>query len=151
MLSKAKKLHRQKALRPSTEQWEIIATIGFAIILTVIGYFCIGGAKANAAVAARASVSTARPSTSFSRSYSGSTTRASTTTSFRANPVRTVTKPSTIRFVKPVTTPAKPVAVSSPRQKNPRKIGFQYDYYEFTDCVPYSSGSFQGWKCIDRD
>ncbi len=39
MLSKAKKLHRQKALRPSTEQWEIIATIGFAIILTVIGGF----------------------------------------------------------------------------------------------------------------
>ncbi|CAM0646140.1 hypothetical protein QMJ91_10580 [Acinetobacter baumannii] len=153
MLSKAKKLHRQKALRPSTEQWEIIATIGFAIILTVIGYFCIGGAKANAAVVARAaSVSSARPSTSFARSYSSSSTHAPTTTSFRSSPVKTVTKPSTIRSVKPVTTPAKPMPVSSSStQKKSRKIGFQYDYYAFTDCIPYSSGSFQGWKCIDRD
>ncbi|MDR8320697.1 DNA ligase, partial [Acinetobacter baumannii] len=45
-------------------------------------------AESEAVVVARAaSVSSARPSTSFARSYSSSSTRAPTTTSFRSSPV----------------------------------------------------------------
>lgn len=152
--SKSKKLHRQAAKRPTAEQWEIIATIGFAIIIGVIAYCFFGTGKAEAAVTARASVSSSRPSSSFSssRSYTSSSTRSTSTTSFRATPSRPVSKPSTIRSVKPVSTPARPVPVASPtQQKKKKKSGIEYDYYAFNDCTSYSSINFQGWKCIDRD
>ncbi|WP_354734628.1 hypothetical protein [Acinetobacter nosocomialis] len=152
--TKSKKRHRQAAQRPTAEQWEIIATIGFVIIIGVIGYFLVGTKKANAAVVARASVSAARPSSSFSasRSYTSSSARSSSVSSFRSTPTRTVSKPSTIRSVKPVSTPARPVPVASSTQpKKKKKTGFEYEYYAFNDCTPYSSINFQGWKCIDRD
>lgn len=115
--------------------------------------FCIGGAKSECSGGSESSVCILSSSFDiFCAVLQRSSTHAPTTTSFRSSPVKTVTKPSTIRSVKPVTTPAKPMPVSSSStQKKSRKIGFQYDYYAFTDCIPYSSGSFQGWKCIDRD
>lgn len=152
--SKFKKRHRQAAQRPTAEQWEIIATIGFTIIIGVIGYFLVGPKKANAAVAARASVSASRSSSSFSssRSYTGSAARSSSASSFRSTPARPVSKPSTIRSIKPVSTPTKPAPVASPVQpKKKKKSGIEYEYYAFNDCTPYSSVNFQGWKCIDRD
>lgn len=156
MLTKLKpnKLHCQTAKRPTAKQWEIIATIGFTIIIGVIGYVFMGAKKAHAAVTTRASVSSSRPSSSFSssRSYTSSSTRSTSTTSFRATPSRPVSKPSTIRSVKPVSTLARPASVTSPsQQKKKKKSGFEYEYFAFNDCTPYSSINFQGWKCIDRD
>ncbi|EMB2321535.1 hypothetical protein ACN1NW_000500 [Acinetobacter baumannii] len=103
--------------------------------------------SAHAAVSARASVSSAR-SVSVSRP---STIRSVSTTPVRTSYRPTVSKPKPA-VTKP-TTPARTSYVSSTakKKKTSTSYGPEYDYYDFDDCKPYSSVTFNGWKCLDRD